>query len=245
MNTRKYSPSNTTSTPTTLQRLSLSYFISVKNLFHKLNLFNVISHRHRHCHCHHHQHHVCCNMTRTRGSWVPSPSIGDWHRRVGFVVEELKLMTISYIALTMNFNILEVVDEYYNDINSKMVCAGENRCFPKWPLYRDVGWVLVIKRVPWASRCQNWHTVRSAPCHRISYSLSPALAFYKKHKGYDIVSVHKHAWMHIPAIWRMHLVASRPQEPLDATPLPSTEIGQQGDLLANLRDLLFISCLVL
>jgi hypothetical protein len=45
---------------------------------------------------------------------------------VGFVVEELKLKTISYPALMMNFNILVVVDEYYNNINSKKASAGEN-----------------------------------------------------------------------------------------------------------------------
>jgi hypothetical protein len=50
---------------------------------------------------------------------------------VGFVVEELKLTTISYIALMMNFNILVVVEEYYNNINSKKVSTGENRCFSK------------------------------------------------------------------------------------------------------------------
>ena len=111
----------------------------------------------------------------------------------------------------MNFNILVVVDEYYNNINSTKVNTGENRCFSKWPLNRDVGWVVVIEWVPHASRCQNWHTARSAPCHRISYSLSPALAFYKKHNGYDIASLNKRAWMCSPAIWGTHLVASRPQ----------------------------------
>jgi hypothetical protein len=50
---------------------------------------------------------------------------------VGFAVEELKLMTISYIALIMNINILVVVDEYYTNINSKKASAGENRCFSK------------------------------------------------------------------------------------------------------------------
>jgi hypothetical protein len=45
---------------------------------------------------------------------------------VGFVVEELKLMTISYIALMMNFNIFVVVDKYYNNINSKKVSARKN-----------------------------------------------------------------------------------------------------------------------
>jgi len=45
---------------------------------------------------------------------------------VGFVVEELKLMTISCSALIMNFNILVVGDEYYNNINSKKASAGEN-----------------------------------------------------------------------------------------------------------------------
>jgi hypothetical protein len=49
---------------------------------------------------------------------------------VGFVVEELKLTTISYIAL-MNFNIPVVVDEYYKNINSKKASSGENRCFSK------------------------------------------------------------------------------------------------------------------
>jgi hypothetical protein len=51
-------------------------------------------------------------LTQTRGSWVPSPSIGDWQGRVGFAIEELKLTTISSIALMSNFNIL-VIDEYY------------------------------------------------------------------------------------------------------------------------------------
>jgi hypothetical protein len=91
------------------------------------------------------------------------------------------------------------------------VSTGENRCFSKWPLNRDVGWVVVIERVPRASRCENWHTARSAPCHRISYSLSPALSFYKKHNGFDISSLNKRAWMPTPPIWGTHLVASRPQ----------------------------------
>jgi len=46
---------------------------------------------------------------------------------VGFVIEELKLTTISYIALMMTFNILVAVDKYYNNINSKKASAGENR----------------------------------------------------------------------------------------------------------------------
>jgi hypothetical protein len=46
---------------------------------------------------------------------------------VGFVVEELKLTTISYSALMINFNILVVVDEYYNSINSKMFEQGKCR----------------------------------------------------------------------------------------------------------------------
>jgi hypothetical protein len=51
---------------------------------------------------------------------------------VGFVVEELKLITISYIAFMMNFNIFVVVDdEYYNNIDSKKASAGEYRCFSK------------------------------------------------------------------------------------------------------------------
>jgi len=77
-------------------------------------------------HHHHHHHHVFCS-DQDSGTLVPSPSI---HGRVGFVVEELKLTTISYIALMMNFNILVVVVEYYSNINSK-VSAGENRCFSK------------------------------------------------------------------------------------------------------------------
>jgi len=88
-------------------------------------------------------------VTQTQGSWVPSPTTGDWHGRVGFVVEELKLTTISYIAFMMNFNIFVVVDdEYYNNIDSKKVSAGEYRCFSKWPLNRDVGWVVVIEETP-------------------------------------------------------------------------------------------------
>jgi hypothetical protein len=51
---------------------------------------------------------------------------------VSFVVEELKLTTLSYIALMMKFNILLAVDdEYYNNIKSKKASAGENRCFSK------------------------------------------------------------------------------------------------------------------
>jgi len=50
---------------------------------------------------------------------------------VGFVVEELKLVTLSYIASMMNFNILVAVDEYYNNINSRKASAGENQCFSK------------------------------------------------------------------------------------------------------------------
>jgi hypothetical protein len=45
---------------------------------------------------------------------------------VGFVVEELKLMTISYTALMMKINIFVVVDEYYNNINSKKASARRN-----------------------------------------------------------------------------------------------------------------------
>jgi hypothetical protein len=48
------------------------------------------------------------------GIWVPSPNIGDRHGRVGFGIEELKLTTISSIALMSNFNICVVIDEYYN-----------------------------------------------------------------------------------------------------------------------------------
>ena len=177
--------SNTTSWPATLQRLSWSYFISVKNLFHKdrfcvqLNLFNVISNFHIIITTTTTTTIMFVVVTQTQGSWVLSLSTCDWHRRVGYVVEELKLTTLSYIALMMKFNILVAVDKYYNNINSKKASAGENRCFSKWPLNRDVGWVVVIERVPQASRCQYWHTTRSAPRHRISYSLSPALAFYK------------------------------------------------------------------
>jgi hypothetical protein len=43
---------------------------------------------------------------------------------------------------------LVVVDEYYNNINSKKASTGENRCFSKWPLNRDVGWVVVTEKEP-------------------------------------------------------------------------------------------------
>ena len=60
---------------------------------------------------------VCIVVTRTRGSWVPSPSVGNWHGRVGFVDEELKLTTTFSVVLMSNFNVLVIGDEYYNKIN--------------------------------------------------------------------------------------------------------------------------------
>ena len=48
----------------------------------------------------------------------------------------------------MNFNIFVVVDEYYNNINSKKASAGENQCFSKSPLNRDVSWVVVTEKDP-------------------------------------------------------------------------------------------------
>ena len=126
---------------------------------------------------------------------------------MGFVVEELKLMTISYIALMMNFHIFVVVDEYYNNINSKKASAGENRCFSKWPLNRCVGWVVVIEKDPEPADAKT--EIQRGLLHvTISYSLSPALTVYKKHKGYDISSLNKSAWMRTPAIWGTRLVAS-------------------------------------
>jgi len=48
---------------------------------------------------------------------------------VGFANEELKLTTIFSIALMNNFNILVVIDVYYNKINSKKGDRRRNRCF--------------------------------------------------------------------------------------------------------------------
>ena len=83
--------------------------------------------------------------TRTQGSWVPSLSISDWHGRVGFAIEELKLTTVFSIALMSNFNALVVIDVYYNKINSKKGDRRRSRCFSKWPLNRDFDWVFVSK----------------------------------------------------------------------------------------------------
>jgi hypothetical protein len=48
---------------------------------------------------------------------------------VGFAVEELKLTTVTSVALLSNFNILVVIDVYYNKINTKKGERRGRRCF--------------------------------------------------------------------------------------------------------------------
>jgi hypothetical protein len=50
---------------------------------------------------------------------------------VGFAIEELKLTTIFFVALMSNFNIVVVIDVYYNKTKSKNGDRRRSRCFSK------------------------------------------------------------------------------------------------------------------
>jgi hypothetical protein len=119
-------------------------------------------------------------VTRTRGSWVPSPNtMTEAGERV--LLLKSKRPWQSPLLLWWSNLIFVVVNEYYKIMISRKVSTEE-------PLFADcssgyVVWVPDTERIPHVDRRQTQNTERSAACHHISHSSLLPSPWTKKIQG--------------------------------------------------------------